>query len=165
MDEARVDRLEKTMNNAQLQKSIERYFSAGLAAIGDPSAMDVFVEFRGALERGEVRSASPDAAAPFGWRVNVWVKRGILLGFRLGVLTDASSAGFSFVDKNTYPVRHFGAGDGIRVGEKPEHGLTVGDVARIYHQERGRCSVLLGAPELAEEWKDWALRRTGDPVG
>jgi 2,3,4,5-tetrahydropyridine-2-carboxylate N-succinyltransferase len=103
------------MNNAQLQKSIERYFSAGPAAIGDPSAMDVFVEFRGALERGEVRSASPDAAAPRGWRVNVWVKQGILLGFRLGALTDASSAGFSFVDKNTYPVRHFGAGDGVRV--------------------------------------------------
>jgi 2,3,4,5-tetrahydropyridine-2,6-dicarboxylate N-succinyltransferase len=103
------------MNNAQLQKSIDRYFSAGPAAIGDPSAMDVFVEFRGALERGEVRSASPDAGAPHGWRVNVWVKQGILLGFRLGALTDASSAGFSFVDKNTYPVRHFGAGDGVRV--------------------------------------------------
>ena len=53
----------------------------------------------------------------------------------------------------------------IRVGGKPEHGLTVGDVARIYHQERGRCRVLLDAPELAEEWKDWALRRTGDRVG
>lgn len=58
-----------------------------------------------------------------------------------------------------------GTGDAIRVGEKPGHGLTVGDVARIYHQERNRCSLLLGAPELAEEWKDWALRRTGDPVG
>src|SRR3954468_15524445 len=103
------------MNNSQLQKSIERYFSAGPAAIGDPSAMDVFVEFRGALERGEVRSASPDAAAPHGWRVNVWVKQGILLGFRLGVLADASSAGLSFVDKNTYPIRHFGDGDGVRV--------------------------------------------------
>ena len=58
-----------------------------------------------------------------------------------------------------------GTGDAIRVGEKPGHGLTVGDVTRIYHQERNRCSLLLGAPELAEEWKDWALRRTGDPVG
>ena len=58
-----------------------------------------------------------------------------------------------------------GAGDEVRVGEKPGHGLTVGDVARIYHQERARCAVFLDAPELAEEWKDWALRRTGDPVG
>src|SRR5579863_3791967 len=103
------------MNLAQLQKLIEGYFSAGPAAIGDPSAMDVFVEFRNALERGELRSASPDSAVPNGWRVNVWVKQGILLGFRLGVLTDASSTNFSFVDKNTYPVRHFGAGDGVRL--------------------------------------------------
>jgi MOSC domain-containing protein YiiM len=58
-----------------------------------------------------------------------------------------------------------GAGDGVRVVGKPEHGLTVGDVARIYHQERGRCALLLEAPELAEGWREWALRRTGDPVG
>ena len=58
-----------------------------------------------------------------------------------------------------------GAGDEVRVGEKPAHGLTVGDIARIYHQERGRASTLLGAPELCSDWHDWALRRTGDPVG
>src|SRR6516162_11945473 len=101
-----------TMKIAQLQKSIERYFSAGPDAIGDPVAMDVFVEFRSALERGEIRAASPEADAPNGWRVNVWVKRGILLGFRLGALADVSSGGFSFIDKNTYPVRHFATGDG-----------------------------------------------------
>ena len=103
------------MNSSQLQKMIERYFSAGPAAIGDGSARDVFLEFRRALESGQIRSASPDATAPIGWRVNVWVKQGILLGFRLGTMTDASSAGFSFVDKDTYPVRHFGVGDGVRV--------------------------------------------------
>jgi MOSC domain-containing protein YiiM len=58
-----------------------------------------------------------------------------------------------------------GSGDEIRVGDKPAHGLTVGDVARIYHQERNRCAQLLRAPELAEGWREWALRRTGDPVG
>ena len=58
-----------------------------------------------------------------------------------------------------------GAGDEVRVGEKPAHGLTVGDVARIYHQERGRCALLLEAPELAEGWREWALRRTRDPLG
>src|SRR5580700_5653547 len=103
------------MNITQLQKLIERYSAAGPAAIGDPSAMNVFVEFRGALERGEIRSASPDLAAPTGWRVNVWVKQGILLGFRLGALADVSTGGFSFIDKHTYPVRHFAVGDGIRV--------------------------------------------------
>ena len=103
------------MNNAELQKLIEGYFSAGPAAIGDHDAMDAFTQFRGALERGELRSASPDPAAPNGWRVNIWVKQGILLGFRLGVLADVSSAGFSFVDKNTYPVRQFSPSEGIRV--------------------------------------------------
>ena len=103
------------MNESSLQKLIERYFSAGPAAIGDASAMDVFVEFRGALERGELRSASPDPETPNGWRVNIWVKQGILLGFRLGALADVSSAGFSFVDKDTYPVRHFAVADGVRV--------------------------------------------------
>jgi len=58
-----------------------------------------------------------------------------------------------------------GAGDKVRVGERPEHGLTVGEVARIYHQERGRCAILLRAPELAEGWREWASRRAGDPVG
>jgi MOSC domain-containing protein YiiM len=58
-----------------------------------------------------------------------------------------------------------GAGDDVRVGETPEHGITVGDVARIYHQERGRASTLLDAPALSSDWHDWALRRTGDPVG
>jgi 2,3,4,5-tetrahydropyridine-2-carboxylate N-succinyltransferase len=103
------------MNLSQLQKLIERFFAAGPAAIDDPSARDVFIEFRGALERGEVRSASPDPAAPTGWKVNLWVKQGILLGFRLGALADASGGGFSFIDKNTYPVRHFAVSDGVRV--------------------------------------------------
>jgi 2,3,4,5-tetrahydropyridine-2-carboxylate N-succinyltransferase len=103
------------MNISQLQKLIERFFSAGPAAIDDESARDVFVEFRNALERGEARSASPDASSLTGWKVNVWVKQGILLGFRLGALADASEGGFSFVDKNTYPVRHFALNDGVRV--------------------------------------------------
>jgi 2,3,4,5-tetrahydropyridine-2-carboxylate N-succinyltransferase len=103
------------MNISQLQKLVERYYAAGPAAIGDPSAKDVFLDFRRALEAGEIRSASPDPDAPFGWRVNVWVKLGILLGFRLGALADASSAGFSFVDKDTWPVRHFAVSDGVRV--------------------------------------------------
>ena len=70
---------------------------------------------RAALESGELRSASPDPASPTGWRVNAWVKQGILLGFRLGVLEDIPAGGLSFVDKHTYPVRRFTASDGIRI--------------------------------------------------
>jgi 2,3,4,5-tetrahydropyridine-2,6-dicarboxylate N-succinyltransferase len=103
------------MNLGELQKSIERYFAAGPSAVGDPAAMEAFLALRGALERGEVRAAEPDASSPAGWRVNAWVKQGILLGFRLGALEEMAGGGLSFVDKHTYPARHFAAGDGVRV--------------------------------------------------
>jgi 2,3,4,5-tetrahydropyridine-2-carboxylate N-succinyltransferase len=99
----------------QLQKIIERHFAAGPAAIGDESAMNAFLALRSAIEAGEVRAASPDPGSATGWRVNAWVKQGILLGFRLGVLEDFPAGALSFVDKSTYPVRHFGSGDGVRV--------------------------------------------------
>ena len=77
--------------------------------------MRAFLSLRAAIERGEVRAASPDATVPTGWRVNAWVKRGILLGFRLGALEELPAPGLSFVDKHTYPARHFSAADGVRV--------------------------------------------------
>jgi len=98
-----------------LQQAIERHFAAGASAINDPAAMESFLALRDALECGELRSASPDPTAPTGWRVNAWVKKGILLGFRIGVLQDFPAGALSFVDKHTYPVRHFTANDGIRV--------------------------------------------------
>jgi 2,3,4,5-tetrahydropyridine-2-carboxylate N-succinyltransferase len=103
------------MNIDHLQQSVERYFAAGSSAAGDASAMETFLTFRRALEIGEIRSASPDPDAPTGWRVNVWVKQGILLGFRLGALTDNSSGSFSYIDKSTYPVRRFAVNDGVRI--------------------------------------------------
>jgi 2,3,4,5-tetrahydropyridine-2-carboxylate N-succinyltransferase len=103
------------MSIQALEESIERHFAAGQAAVGDPQAMEAFLALRGAIERGEVRAASPNAASATGWRVNAWVKRGILLGFRLGALEELPAGGLSFVDKHTYPVRHFTPADGVRV--------------------------------------------------
>jgi 2,3,4,5-tetrahydropyridine-2,6-dicarboxylate N-succinyltransferase len=103
------------MKIARLEESIERYFAAGPAAMADPKAMEAFLELRAALERGEVRAASPGEQSPTGWRVNAWVKRGILLGFRLGALEEMPAPGLSFVDKHTYPARHFRADDGVRM--------------------------------------------------
>ena len=103
------------MNLSALQQAVEQAFAAGPAAIDDPAAQSTFADFRSALERGDIRSASPDPSSPAGWRVNVWVKQGILLGFRLGALHDFPSAALSFVDKSTYPARTFTAGDGVRV--------------------------------------------------
>ena len=105
-----------------LEPAIERHFAAGSAAVGDAEAMAAFVALRTAIESGEVRAASPDPDSATGWRVNAWVKRGILLGFRLGALREMPSGelsfpsgGLSFVDKDTYPVRRFGSADGVRV--------------------------------------------------
>ena len=103
------------MNPTQLQSLVERYFASGPDAIGDPAALDLFLDFRTALEHGRIRAATPESASPTGWKVNIWVKQGILLGFRLGVLEDLSSAGFSFVDKSTFPPRRLTTSDGVRV--------------------------------------------------
>ncbi len=111
------------MTETELRSAIEGYFAAGGAVAAGPGAiqgaiqgaMEAFLELRAALERGAVRAAEPDAGAPAGWRVNAWVKQGILLGFRLGALEEQPSGGLSFVDKHTYPARHFAAGDGVRV--------------------------------------------------
>ncbi len=69
----------------------------------------LFRDFKAALNRGEIRAAEPDPATKTGWRANAWVKKGILLGFRMGAITDMSidAAKQPFFDKSTYPVRAF----------------------------------------------------------
>ncbi|HTH53128.1 MAG TPA: 2,3,4,5-tetrahydropyridine-2,6-dicarboxylate N-succinyltransferase [Edaphobacter sp.] len=102
------------MNN--LESAIEHWFAQGAEAVGNKEAEAAFSELRSALEAGSLRSAEPDASLPIGWRVNAWVKRGILLGFRLGQMVDMGCPdGLSFVDKATYPARRFAAADGVRV--------------------------------------------------
>jgi 2,3,4,5-tetrahydropyridine-2,6-dicarboxylate N-succinyltransferase len=102
--------------NGLLQEKIEHWFVQGADAIGNQDAEAAFFELRGALEAGTLRSAEPDASLPLGWRVNAWVKRGILLGFRLGQMVEMGCPdGFRFVDKATYPARRFAVSDGVRV--------------------------------------------------
>jgi len=109
------------MSTDTLQQSIEHFFAAGPAAIGDKDALAAFLQLRDALEAGTLRSAEADASSPIGWRVNAWVKRGILLGFRLGMLESMNGSNavahpmLSFVDKATYPVRRFKPDQGIRI--------------------------------------------------
>ena len=101
-----------------LQRTIEHYFSHPETTTDftvQAKAAEAFFELRAALERGELRAAEPDSQSPTGWRVNAWVKQGILLGFRLGVLAEMPGDGLSFVDKNTYPARKFSPEDGVRV--------------------------------------------------
>ena len=77
----------------------------------------LFRDFKAALNRGEIRAAEPDASAKSGWRANAWVKKGILLGFRMGAIADMSidAAKQPFFDKSTYPVHAFAASDGVRI--------------------------------------------------
>ncbi len=77
----------------------------------------LFRAFKDALNRGEVRAAEPDPSAPTGWCANAWVKKGILLGFRMGAIVDMSidPARQPFIDKSTYPVRAVTAADGVRI--------------------------------------------------
>ena len=74
-----------------LQSTIEALAAAGAGADRD-QARAAFDELKTALEKGAVRSAEPDASSPTGWRVNTWVKQGILLGFRFGDLVDSRPA-------------------------------------------------------------------------
>jgi 2,3,4,5-tetrahydropyridine-2-carboxylate N-succinyltransferase len=96
-----------------LQTTIESLFAAGAGA-DKMAARAAFAELRQALSTGAVRSASPDPASPSGWRVNTWVKQGILLGFRFGDTVDMT-AGLPFYDKDTMPVKDPGVGPGIRI--------------------------------------------------
>jgi MOSC domain-containing protein YiiM len=62
-----------------------------------------------------------------------------------------------------------GAGDAIRVVERPDHDLTIRDVFRIYTRDRGEVERLLAVPRMSESWRRWAadlLQQTkGRPTG
>ena len=103
------------IEQTSLAARIERFFAAGADAVDDSAALDAFLELRSALSQGKVRAAEPDPGSVLGWRVNAWVKQGILLGFRLGALKEMGGDELSFVDKATYPVRRFSAAEGVRV--------------------------------------------------
>ena len=96
-----------------LEQRIEHAFSLGAAAVAERDSIDAFNELRDALEAGTLRSTEPDAGTPLGWKVNAWVKRGILLGFRLGSLVEMNAG--AFVDKHTYPARVFTPEMGVRI--------------------------------------------------
>jgi 2,3,4,5-tetrahydropyridine-2,6-dicarboxylate N-succinyltransferase len=95
-----------------LQTEIEKLSSLGNVE-QHGSARATFLAFRDALTRGEIRAAEK---VDRDWRVNVWVKQGILLGFRLGQLAQMSTGEcLSFVDKDTFPARRFSVEDRIRI--------------------------------------------------
>jgi len=77
----------------------------------------LFARFKEALNSGAVRAAEPDSSTKTGWRVNAWVKKGILLGFRMGGIVDMSvdATRQPFFDKATWPVKRMTAANGVRI--------------------------------------------------
>src|SRR6187399_3586894 len=91
--------------------------SAGGQGIDRQAARDAFARLRAALSAGEVRAAEPDATTPTGWRVNTWVKQGILLGFRYGDNADVSAdhGRWPFFDKDTLPLKPLTTASKVRI--------------------------------------------------
>jgi 2,3,4,5-tetrahydropyridine-2-carboxylate N-succinyltransferase len=105
-----------SLASTDLRTRIEALWSVGEDADA-VEARDAFAALRSALSRGEARAAEPDASSPTGWRVNAWVKQGILLGFRHGTVVDASMdhGRVPFFDKDTLPLKHLDASSGVRI--------------------------------------------------
>ncbi len=94
-----------------LKERILEYFSK--TDYNKDQALDTFAEFISKLNSGEIRSAEKVNGE---WVVNEWVKKGILLGFKLGEIVDVPAyTNKNFTDKNTYPERTFTADQGIRM--------------------------------------------------
>jgi 2,3,4,5-tetrahydropyridine-2,6-dicarboxylate N-succinyltransferase len=113
-----------------LQSQIEGLFETPPSSYREEH-FELFRSFKTALNRGEIRAAEPDAAAPTGWRANVWVKKGILLGFRMGAIVDMSidARRQPFFDKSTYPVRSISIADDVRIvpgGSSVRDGAYIG---------------------------------------
>ena len=99
-----------------LQSDIEAHVAAGASADRD-GVRATFARLREALSSGQVRAAQPDRSSPIGWRVNTWVKQGILLGFKFGDTVDVSMdhGRWPFFDKDTLPLKKPGLAAGIRI--------------------------------------------------
>jgi 2,3,4,5-tetrahydropyridine-2-carboxylate N-succinyltransferase len=99
-----------------LETEISGLVAAGAAA-DKGAARAAFTRLREALSAGRVRAAEPDASSPGGWRVNTWVKQGILLGFRFGDMVDMSldDGKLPFYDKDTLPLKRPGLAAGVRI--------------------------------------------------
>ena len=114
------------MTTDELRDEIEMLFKFGAEELPD-SAAETFAVFRNALSSGAVRAASPSIE---GWQTNAWVKKGILIGFRVGHSECTADAGpLGFVDKHTLPIRRFDDNEGVRVvpgGSSIREGAYIG---------------------------------------
>jgi 2,3,4,5-tetrahydropyridine-2,6-dicarboxylate N-succinyltransferase len=99
-----------------MQTEIEQLFEKKAGTFTEQD-FELFARFKAALNAGKVRSAEPDASARSGWRVNTWVKKGILAGLRMGTMVSMSPdpVRLPMFDKATFPTKRLGPGDGVRL--------------------------------------------------
>jgi 2,3,4,5-tetrahydropyridine-2,6-dicarboxylate N-succinyltransferase len=95
-----------------MQTSIEQLFDQKPSTYTEDH-FALFARFKEALNSGAVRAAEPDSSTKTGWRVNAWVKKGILLGWIVDMSADASRQ--PFFDKATWPVKRMTATNGVRI--------------------------------------------------
>ncbi|PYQ64849.1 MAG: 2,3,4,5-tetrahydropyridine-2,6-dicarboxylate N-succinyltransferase [Acidobacteria bacterium] len=87
-------------------------------AAADPDALPpaetrrLFAELRAGLNEGSIRAAEKEGDR---WVVRAWVKKGILLGFRVGLVCEPISSGFPFFDRDTFPLKQLTIESGLRV--------------------------------------------------
>jgi 2,3,4,5-tetrahydropyridine-2-carboxylate N-succinyltransferase len=113
----------------ELQTQIEELYAREAMEFGE-EYFRAFDEFKAALNEGRVRAAEPDSSSPSGWRVNAWVKKGILLGFRIGKIVEMQiglvgersalprepeGLPYQFRDKHTFPLKQIPPDQNIRV--------------------------------------------------
>jgi 2,3,4,5-tetrahydropyridine-2-carboxylate N-succinyltransferase len=101
-----------------LKEQIEGFFDADAASLDREAALRAFNELKFFLNHGEIRAAhrSTEDGNVEGWIVESWVKKGILLGFRLGQMHDYSlNSHFRYFDKSTFPLKGLSLEDGVRV--------------------------------------------------
>jgi len=101
-----------------LKERIELYYPQDIDKMDRHAAIQIFNEFKFFLNIGDIRAASPsmNEENKSGWVVNDWVKKGILLGFRLGEITDISiNEQFKYFDKNTFPLKKLTLDNQVRI--------------------------------------------------
>ena len=127
-----------------LQAQIEALFDQPSSRFTEKDRR-LFRKFKEALNDGEIRAAQPDASAPSGWRVNSWVKKGILLGFRMGAIVDMSvdASRQPFFDKSTYPVKKF---------------------TDVYKRQEANGDISPSSSPCIQKFQDEAQRRSSRPA-
>ena len=97
---------------SSLQHKIESLYAQNTDTTNRDEALEIFNEFKALLNAGKIRAAEKLNG---NWKVNLWVKKGVLLGFRLGKLVDVSiDENFRYFDKDTYPLKKLTAQDNVR---------------------------------------------------